>query len=408
MVSGGIGEAMSVPIPAVVASKASRLKQIPLSQWAVLIPLFSGFVTPSTPSWALMFYLTAIPSVLLTLRRGWRPDWKNPALMAMLCLWGWATLSIAWDHEFNVHGKSALYWAVNALWTLILVLNFVSAAETEPRTRDRVMLALIYGGGINALISVGLFLVKGDATARLWGWGLTGNPVMGAAIMDICLLLALNRIRSDARQRLPVMIACLPMLAFLALCYSRSALLAACVVAVVLVFGKRPFVAGLVFACVAAGGWVFWHFGQTLAPALWNNLASRGDDCHVQLWQAAWKAIRVHPIAGYGPSATLPHMDNAYCPPYPVPHSLYLSILYYSGVIGLGLFAATVLLLGRHLLAVTQGFSRRLWLSVGLVPLIVGLTDLVQIIKGPSVMWYILWVPMLFVVTLPKNAERPG
>ncbi|MDE1905644.1 MAG: O-antigen ligase family protein [Rhodospirillales bacterium] len=374
-----------------------------MSQWAVLIPLFAGFVTPSTPPWALIFYLTAIPSIFLSLWRGWRPDWKNPALVAMLCLWGWTALTIAWNHEFDVHGKSSLYWVVNALWTLILVLNFVCAAEAEPRARDRVMLALIYGGAINALISVGLFLIKGDYNVRLWGWGLTGNPVMGAAIMDICLLLALNRIRSDLRQRLPVMIACLPILAFLVLCYSRSALLAACVVVVVLAFGKRPLAAALVFACVIAGGWVFWNFGQTFAPTLWDNLASRGDDCHVQLWQAAWRAIHVHPILGYGPSATLPHMDNVFCTPYPVPHSLYLSILYFSGAIGLGLFVATVLLLGRHLLAATHGFSRRLWLCVGLVPLIVGLTDLVQIIKGPSVMWYIFWVPMLFVVTLPKN-----
>ncbi len=393
------------------AQTTVRIKQLPLNQWAVLVPLFAGFVTPSTPSWALIFYLIAIPSVLLTLKRGWRPDWRNPALVAMLCLWGWTALTIAWTHHFDVHGKTTTYWIVNALWTLVLILNFVSAAEGEPRTRDRVMLALIYGAAINALISLGLFVLKGDFTGRLWGWGLTGNPVMGAAVMDICLLLALYQARATARQRLPVMIACLPMLAFLVLSYSRSALLAAGVVTVLLVLGKRPLTAILAFAGLAAGALVFWKFGPALFPTLWNNLASRGDDCHVQLWQASWHAIRVHPLIGYGPSATLPHMDVKYCPPYPAPHNLYLSILYYSGAIGLALFAVTVLLLWRHLLDATRGFSRRLWLSVGLVPLIVGLTDLVQIIKSPSVMWYIFWMPILLVVTLPKpetGRPRPG
>ncbi len=395
---------MSMPVSALAALKASRINQFPLSQWAVLVPLFAGFVTPSTPSWALIFYLTAIPSILLTLKRGWRPDWHNPALVAMLCLWGWTALTIAWNHHFDVHGKTTIYWIVNALWTLILMLNFVSAAEDEPRTRDRVMLVLIYGAAINALISVVLFVLKGDFTGRLWGWGLTGNPVMGAAIMDICLLLALNQALVNARHRLPVIISGLLMLAFLVLSYSRSALLAAGVVVLLLALGKRPLAAVLVFAGLAVGALVFWKFGPVLFPTLWDNLASRGDDCHVQLWQASWHAIRVHPIIGYGPSATLPHMDGKYCPPYPAPHSLYLSTLYYSGAIGLGLFAVTIVLLWRHLLAATRGFSRRLWLSVGLVPLIVGLTDLVQIIKGPSVMWYILWVPMLLVVTLPKRA----
>jgi hypothetical protein len=42
---------------------------------------------------------------------------------------------------------------------------------------------------------------------------------------------------------------------------------------------------------------------------------------------------------------------------------------------------------------------------VGLVPLIVGISDLVQILKGPSPMWYILWMPMLLVLTLPVAAK---
>jgi O-antigen ligase len=378
------------------------LKRLAVHQWAVLLPLLAGFVTPSTPSWAFIFYLTAIPSILLTLWRGWRPDLRNPALAAMLALWAWSALTILWNHHTNPHGKTTMYWIVNALWTLILLLNFIYAQSQEPRTRSRVMAILVYGAAINACISLILFAIKGDFGARLWGWGISGNPVMGAAIIDICLLLALHEATNNPRLRLPMAGAALPMILFLGLSYSRSALLAMAAATLVIFLGRRPLAALLAGLGIALAALLLFKFGNVIFPVAWENLVSRGSDCHTQLWRAAWAAIRVNPIIGYGPSTTLPDIGPAlYCPPYPSPHNLYLSILFYSGGIGLLLFIAAVAMLGRHLFASTTGFTRRLWLGVGLIPLIVGLTDLVQIIKGPSVMWYILWLPMLLVLTLP-------
>ncbi len=375
----------------------------------MIIPLAAGFVTPSTPSWALIFYLTAIPPLLLTLWHGWRPAWRDPAMVSILTLWGWSALTIAWNHHYSIHGKTTAYWIVEALWTLVLVLNFVSATEEDVRTRDRAMQAVIYGAAVNAGISLVLFFLKGDFTTRLWGYGLTGNPVMGAAIMDIGLLLAFIRAREDTRRRLPMAAAAIPMIAFLGFSYSRTALLAMGVALLVIVFGNRPLLAALAAALLAAVGLVLWKFGHALFPMLWNNLVSRGDDCHAALWHAAWHAIRLNPLFGYGPSATLPSMpENHWCPPNPSPHNFYLCLLYYSGAIGLALFAVTVAMLWRHLCIATRGVTRRLWLGVGLIPLIVGLSDLVQIDKGPSVMWYIVWIPMLLVLTLPAPGTQPG
>jgi O-antigen ligase len=385
-----------------------RAKDVRLSQGAVLIPLMAGFITPSTPSWAFIFYLSAIPAILLTLLRGWRPKLNNPALAAMLSLWFWSALTILWNHHTNPHGKTTMFWIVNALWTLVLVLNFVSACEAEPRTRSRAMAIMVYGAAINATISLILFAIKGDFTIRLWGWGISGNPVMGAAIMDICLLLALSEASTNPRQRLKMAAAALPMILFLAFSYSRSALIALAAAMLLIFLGRRPALAILASLVIAGAVLLLWKFGAVLSPVLWENLASRGSDCHAQLWHAAWSAIRTNPIIGFGPSATLPNMGPGatFCPPYPSPHNLYLSILFYSGTVGLILFVITVALLWRHLNAATTGFARRLWLAVGMVPLIVGMTDLVQIIKGPSPMWYIVWMPMLLILTLPGESLR--
>jgi O-antigen ligase len=396
-----------MPAATYLLAKIPRLDDRQLTQGAVLIPLFAGLIMPGTPSWAFIFYITAIPPILLNLWRGWRPDFSNPAFAAMLSLWFWSAATILWNHHTNPHGKTTMFWIVNALWTLVLMANFLSAMQQEPRTRSRAMAAMVYGGAANAIISLVLFVIKGHLTVRLWGWGETGNPVMGAAIMDICLLLALCEGTANPRRRLPMAIAALPMILYLSLSYSRAALIALAAAMLVIFLGRRPLLAILASLAIAVAALVLWKFGAELFPMLWSNLASRGDDCHAELWRAAWQAIRANPVFGYGPSATLPNLTGVYCPPYPSPHNLYLSLLFYSGGVGLILFVATVLLLWRHLHAATSGFARRLWLAIGLVPLIVGMTDLVQIIKGPSPMWYIVWMPMLLVLTLPKaSVER--
>lgn len=401
---------MSVTTP--FSANFSRFDDAKLSQAAVVIPLLMGLVAPSTPSWALLFYLTAIPALAWKLWRGWRPDFRNPALAAMLLLWGWSALAIIWDRDVSGHGKSQIFWMFSAFFTLVFVLNFISAQDEQPRTRDRAMAALVYGAAANAILSLGLFVIKGDFLTRLWGWGISGNPVMGAAIMDIGLLLALSRASADAGphgygQRWKMAAAAVPMIAFLAVSYSRTALLAMAAALLLIALGRRPLLAVLTALVMAAAALVLWKFGSVLFPMLWENLASRGSDCHAVLWRAAWQAFLNRPLIGFGPSATLPNMgpSQPYCPPYPSPHSLYLSILLYSGAIGLVLFVTTIALLWRHLNLATEGFSRRVWLGVGLVPLIVGISDLVQILKGPSPMWYILWMPMLLVLTLPVAAK---
>jgi hypothetical protein len=49
------------------------------------------------------------------------------------------------------------------------------------------------------------------------------------------------------------------------------------------------------------------------------------------------------------------------------------------------------------------GVERRLALALRLVPLVAGLSDLSQIIKGPAPIWYIFWLPALLIMSLPRR-----
>jgi hypothetical protein len=81
------------------------------------------------------------------------------------------------------------------------------------------------------------------------------------------------------------------------------------------------------------------------------------------------------------------------------PHDLYLSLLFYSGVVGFGLFVAMAGVLTWRLRPAWWAGGWRnaewAWLSALWVNVLVaGLTDLGQITKGPGPLWFIVWVPV--------------
>lgn len=385
-----------------------KLPALFTAKFVMPLSLAGGLLLPSNAAWSTLCYALLLPTVLIRFWQGWRPDWRDHNHTAMLALCGWSTLAILWDHNISGQGDGHGYWLLNAACTFGFLFCFKMAEGDDPGTRERAVTVLIGAGVINALISVGAVLVAADWDLRMKGWGAAQNPVLGAAIMDICILLALGRIAEGGRARRYYIAALVPMVLYLAFSYSRTPLLAMACALLILAFGSwaafgRVVIAGLC-AVVAAG--LVWLLEPGWAAMFIQNLLARGTDCHVTIWQTAWRLFLSNPVVGYGPSARLPILPHGFCPAYPSPHNLYLSLLLYSGMVGLLLFLACELLLLRHLRRVTAGFSTRLWLAVMAIPLIAGLSDLTQVIKGPSPMWYIIWVPMLLVMAL-RPAKAP-
>lgn len=386
-----------------------RLGRVELSsetllRMALLGCIGAGFLLPSNAAWSLLFYLSMPPLVLWRVWRGWRPDVRDGALVAMLALWLWSSAALFWGDDISGHGNGHGYWLRNAACTLVFVLGFVMAQGDDVLTRSRVVLTLVFCGAANSIVSILIFLWQGGVLERLEGWGVTKNPVLGAAVIGICLVLAIGEAAARARGRAVILCCVAAMLAYLALTFSRTPLLAVAVALAVMGYGlgRRYWLAA------SAGGLLLAGLAVMLRPALlglfWRNFAARGSDCHVLIWHTAWDAFVRRPLVGYGPQARLPIQPAGYCPAYPSPHDLYLSLLFYSGAIGFCLFFACVFLLWRRVRRVAPGFARRRWLALGALPLIVGFSDLSQVIKGPSPLWYIIWIPMLLVLTLAPEA----
>lgn len=376
---------------------------------ALPVCLAAGFLLPSNAAWSTFFYIVGWPTVLLCLLKGWRPDWASPAVKAILALWGWSSLTILWELNNSHHGDGRGYWLLSAVSTLAFLLCYFKAASDDPRVRERVINVMVWAGACAAVLSIllGCVFDLWYENGRLGGWGALHLPVLGAAVVVVCILLALIRL---VEGKFYYLLPLLPLLAYLPLNGSRTAVLALACGLVVVALGSRWAVLSLLLAGVAllaACGVVYsLHFGWV--DGFIQRAMARGTDCHVTIWRTAWGLVLERPWFGYGPSARLPILPHGACPAYPSPHNLYLSLLLYSGIVGFALFwlcEATVL---RRLLRVASGLQRRFGLALMLVPLVTGLSDLTQVIKGPSPLWYIIWLPLLLVVGLPENRnERP-
>lgn len=397
------------------ASKAAwqiwlrKAAQLYKPELALPVCFAGGLLLPSVAMWGILFYILLLPSVLVRLGQGWRPNLRNPIIVIMLVLWGWSTLGIIWDQDLTHHGHNHGYWLGNAFCTLAFLLCYFMA-DDDAALLPRLVSALIGAAAVNGLISVVIFVAAGDFHARLLGWGATRNPVLGATIMDICFLLALGRLGVTGRGRLyyaAYTAAIIPIGLYLACSFSRMALITLVCTLLILAFGSWQALRRSVLAvCVLAVLALLACWAKPGLPLLIeHNLFARGTDCHLTIWETAWGLIQANPVIGYGPSALLPILPHGYCPAYPHPHDLYLSLLLYSGIIGLALFGICQLLVLRHLHRVADGFRFRLWFAVMAVPLIAGLTDLTQLIKGPAAVWYIIWLPLLMVMSLRQSPD---
>lgn len=367
---------------------------------AMPICLAAGLLLPSNAAWSTFFYIIGWPTVAWRLYKGWRPDWTNNATMAMLVLWGWSGLTIMWEFDNSHHGDGRGYWLANAISTGAFLLGVLMAARDEPKTRARMISVMVWCGAAAAALSIVLRFSLHIWQDRLGGWGALNMPVLGASVVVVCVLLAFARVIEGKRGYL---IALVPLLVYLPLNGSRTAVLSLVVGLLVLATNSRKALLYLVLAGVSLlllGGVAYGlHF--SVVDNWFKTAIARGSDCHILIWRTAWGLFLQHPVIGYGPSARLPILPNGDCPAYPSPHNLYLSLLVYSGLVGFALFWLCEAFMLRQLLRRTSALTMRVGLAVMLVPLIGGLTDLTQVIKGPSPLWYIIWLPLLLIVSLP-------
>ena len=176
----------------------------------------------------------------------------------------------------------------------------------------------------------------------------------------------------------------------------------------------------MVFLCAASVWRVRAFAGLAVLAGVWFSLpraarqhgeavlVERGSSHRFEVWHYTLGLIRDRPLFGHGLAANL-HFVVGAGPKDALtfPHDLYLSLLFYSGAVGLLLFAAMAMLLSWRLLrAMRRPDAEWAWLSaLWLNVLVVGLTDLGQITKGPGPIWFIVWLPVGLLLTRKERTS---
>ncbi len=354
--------------------------------------LAACFLLPTEAAYALVFYVIVVPCALARLVRRPRPGdvvlWTGVALIA------WSALTLCWGEDA---GGRTVKFAVASAATLVFWLASYDVLA-NPAAGERLQVLLIVLGAASGVAAVAHFVAwppavdPGD-TPRLQGWGVTRHPVLGGAVWGAVMLTALARaVRCTAWRGAAFAAAFVAALA-LVLTKSRGPEMAACVAAVAL------------FA-TAASWWRWAVPGVFIAAALASTLLSgifrAGDSGHLAVWRATLHEIAARPLFGHGLAADLPAWlgtDRRF------PHDVYLSLLFYSGAVGLLLFVAWSVLIGGRLRGARNDAHAPWCLALLLNALLAGLTDFGQITKGPGPLWLILWMPAALAAGLAATSK---
>jgi O-antigen ligase len=367
----------------------------------VLLFLASAFIAPTEAAFSLVFYICVVPPAAAA----WRKlAIFGPAERLALALIIWSALTLLWGED---DGNRSARFLLGAACTWVFV-RAMCHVLVDPAWRQLLITVLIWAATANA---AGVLILKAPALldgARILGWGVTRQPILGGSVMALACITALFRSRlaglqdaghtDDAcsyRASAAYLAAAGVMAVFAVAMQSRGALIGFAGAILVLAWHVRRW-RGLMACVVALKAFIVAAPARLREPVL-GRLLDRGTSHRPEIWARSWQLIREKPWFGHGLAANLPISPTGF------PHSLYLSLLFYSGAVGFALFVAMMIAVAGRLLRARPG-TERVWVTALLLnALLAGVTDFGQITKGPGPLWFILWLPVALALSLPLS-----
>lgn len=362
-----------------------------------LSTLFCGFTKVNN-----LFHLCMAALVLMiatdpVTRRALFADRRfNTGLLLSALMMIWFSLSNLWA----VHPGSIASDLTHSLYLLMFMLLFRQMVIQGRRTLA--LSSVAAGMVVLLLLTFALVDTPTLLTGRLEHgfFAAPENVIDLAGFFAIGLFLCLILIRDTGHKWLYLPVVAL--LIGILLTQSRGPLLAmVCALAVLFLFRPairpRHLLGFSLLVLVVLAFLIATHFGDIFL--------GRVEDAYGQsfvrfgIWRHALSLIQQRPLAGWGINQSLSFI-NSLGDPITTTHSLYLGTLLKGGIVGLLLL---LLLIAHALVMAKRQLDRHQGLEGALFLLAIGfyITQGMFFIGNPDVSWFMFWLPLAVVLTLP-------
>ena len=337
-------------------------------------------------------YMLAI-AMLVTINQ-WNDVFSVRLMWGTVVLLLYLALTSFWSNPFV--GREAFSIFSRAFLVFFFVVAF---AECQLRGQLQRWLgrAMAVVGSIATLAAIIVFVVSDPADGRLNGLGQLDTHVIAALVYGVVLIFVLDTLvrEQSLRWKSFAVISGILIICAVLLSDSRNAWVSVLIGVGVFMLAhatrdKQRFLAG-----IAAMGVVF---GVLLAGLLANDvsrevLLPRGDSFRSIIWSSVVSdVIQQGPLFGLG---ILTDNDvSAGGNTFIHPHSMYLSVFFQGGLVGLTLFAVVVIGTLRVLLRHYDSADAKLALGVLGIALPAYLLDGHELIDKVGSTWLLFWLPV--------------
>ena len=321
---------------------------------------------------------------------------RDPITLAFIAFSAWALLSISWsdtDESVASLSKRPLY----------ILMLFMACAFMAQRNCSRLLKVVCLASLViipiaaYALID---FALHHEPDARLVGSGALDNPLLSSHVFGLFCIAWLGwGMTASSRQSQLALIPLAVLLLTLLATGSRTPILALALASgwlMICCWNKRALVLAVLGACGVLALLLIYP----------ESLLNRGTSYRLEIWQLALEQIRLQPWIGHGFDAHLAISIPGTNYTFSEPHSFFLGVLYYTGIIG-ALF--WLFMHGAALWACWQQRSDLYFIIAGALVVYglgAGLAEGGGILSRPKEHWFLTWIPLALVAALNIGRKK--
>ncbi len=341
-----------------------------------------------------VYFLVLLFSVP-TVWASWRVLLLSTPLLWAAGLLLYLTVSVLWsDYPGNDYGAPVHFFAALSKALLTLSFLFITAwfVWKYPHEFSRVLKILIVLVAVIGLLSIVLFYAENPfPESRLVSFGQLNNPGYMGSVNGVFAVIAgyFALVATNTRQRTLYTLTFMALLTVVMMAQARSAALAMFIAIALLVMCQaRSMAARYTLIICAVLGLAL--FGKPLFTRLSTAGVDLTSDLRLQIWHDALAQISTHPLIGAGFGSPMQFTTSGGL--FTHPHSVYLSVTWYGGIVGLCLLLAMLVAAYRECIFAGRQHGNYLALALLVYSSLCVLVDYSEVMSFPRDIWVQFWL----------------